>query len=186
MSNIKQMTEKERIEDFKSFLKEKNVEIPEEGVKWLIDNEFFISPASTKFHLNYDGGLYEHSKNVTLELEKLTKDLNLIWERPSSPYIIGFLHDVCKIDQYVYDKDKKQYVWNEKQLVLGHGDKSVKYINDYILKLTKEEEACILYHMGSFTTDRAKWSDYTNGIHEYVNVLYTHMADMYASHVVEK
>lgn len=186
MTTIKDMTEKEKIEDFKKYLQENKVEIPEKGVQWLIDNGFFIAPASTKFHLNYEGGLYEHSKNVADKLVDLTKRLELKWERKSSPFIVGLLHDVCKIDQYVYDKNINSYIWNEKQLVLGHGDKSVKYINDYILNLTPEESECILYHMGSFTTDRAKWTDYTNGIRTYQNVLFTHMADMYASHVIEK
>lgn len=186
MSKIKLMNEKERIDDFKNYVKENNIEIPEQGVQWLIDNGFFIAPASTKFHLNYEGGLYEHSLNVAKKLVDLTEKLDLKWERVSSPYIVGLLHDVCKIDQYIYDKDKKSYIWNEKQLVLGHGDKSVKYINDYILKLTQEEQECVLYHMGSFTTDRAKWSEYTNAIHSHQNVLFTHMADMYASHVIEK
>ena len=39
-----------------------------EGVDYVIEDleslGFFDAPASTKFHLNYDGGLCEHSLNV--------------------------------------------------------------------------------------------------------------------------
>lgn len=176
--------EKERIAEFREFIKD--TEIPEEGIQWLIDNGFFIAPASSKYHLCYEGGLYEHSKNVADTLIKFGKDLNFKWQRASSPYIIGLLHDVCKIDQYVFDKDKKQYVWNEKQSILGHGDKSVKLINEHIIKLTDEEKECILNHMGAFTTDRAKWAEYTNAINKYHSVLLTHSADVYATHVLER
>lgn len=31
---------------------------------YLIDNGFFIAPASTKYHGNYAGGLFDHSMNV--------------------------------------------------------------------------------------------------------------------------
>ena len=33
-------------------------------IQWLEDSDFFVAPASTRFHGNYDGGLCEHSLNV--------------------------------------------------------------------------------------------------------------------------
>lgn len=177
------MKEEERILEFENFVKDK---IPKEGINWLIKNGFFTAPASTKYHLNYEGGLFEHSMNTAKSLLELTKNQNLQWKRPESPYIVGLLHDVCKIDQYKYDKKNNSYVWNDEQEVLGHGDKSVKYCNDYIIKLNEEEEYCILNHMGAFTTDKEKWSEFTDGIHKYQNVLWTHVADMMASHIIER
>lgn len=50
--------------------------------------------------------------------------------------------------------------------------------------LTEEEIMCIRYHMGAFT-DKEEWSDYTRAIHKYPNVLWTHQADMIATHIVE-
>lgn len=177
-------TTEDRINEFKEFVN--GTIITEQDIEWLTHNGFFTAPASTKYHLNYEGGLYEHSKHVADALLMYTKKLDLKWQRNDSPYIIGLLHDLCKIDQYIYDATKKQYIWNEKQLILGHGDKSVKYINDNLFELTEEEAECILHHMGAFNTDRAKWTDYTNAIHKYPNVLYSHMADIYATHIVEK
>lgn len=176
-------TTEDRINEFKEFVN--GTIFTEKDIDWLIHSGFFTAPASTKYHLNYEGGLYEHSKHVADALIMYTKKLNLKWQREDSPYVIGLLHDLCKIDQYIYDRTKKQYFWNEKQLILGHGDKSVKYINDNLFELTDEEKECILNHMGAFNTDRAKWTDYTNAIHKHSNVLYTHTADIYATHIIE-
>lgn len=41
---------------------------------------------------------------------------------------------------------------------------------------------CIRYHMGAFT-DKSEWNDYTRAVRQYPNVLWTHQADMLASHV---
>ena len=45
-----------------------------------------------------------------------------------------------------------------------------------------EEIMCIRYHMGAFT-DKSEWNDYTRAVSQYPNVLWTHQADMLASHV---
>ena len=48
--------------------------------------------------------------------------------------------------------------------------------------LTDEEIMCIRYHMGAFA-DKSEWNDYTRAVSQYPNVLWTHQADMLASHV---
>lgn len=61
---------------------------------------YFSAPASAGHHGNTDGGLYDHSKMVTLELLNLTEKLGLRWERRDSIYIVGMFHDICKTDDY--------------------------------------------------------------------------------------
>lgn len=51
-----------------------------------------------------------------------------------------------------------------------------------VYTLTDEEIMCIRYHMGAFT-DKDEWNDYTRAVRNYPNVLWTHQADMLASHV---
>ena len=151
-------------------------------VEKLKDIGFFEAPASTKWHGAYKGGLFDHSYAVGRELQKLTDDLGLEWERWASPWIVGIFHDLCKVDTYRFDDETQSYVWDDKDvMVKGHGIKSVVYASK-ILELTPEEEACILYHMGAFTPEK-EWSNYTEAIHKYPNVLYTHTADMIASHI---
>lgn len=51
------------------------------------------------------------------------------------------------------------------------------------MTLTEEEIMCIRYHMGAFV-EKEELRDYTGAVHRYANVLWTHQADMLASHVV--
>lgn len=140
---------------------------------------FFDAPASTKYHGNYEGGLFDHSYLVAKWLMDLTKKNNLQWKSKNSPYIIGLFHDLCKCDQYV--KTDSGFEYAKDTLIKGHGDKSVM-IASTLMQLTEEEVACIRYHMGAFTPQE-EWSQYTNAIHKYPNVLWTHTADMIASHI---
>ena len=61
---------------------------------YLKDGGFLTAPASTKFHGNYDGGLFDHSVAVMETLVKLTHDNNLKWQRKASPYVIA-LSSLC-------------------------------------------------------------------------------------------
>ena len=74
-------------------------------------------------------------------------------------------------------------VWeyNPDTLLKGHGDKSVMLLSQFYT-LTDEEIMCIRYHMGAFT-DKSEWNDYTRAVSQYPNVLWTHQADMLATHV---
>lgn len=163
--------------------------IPGNMIDWLAANGWFSAPASTKYHGNHEGGLLEHSAAVMEFLVQLTKDNALSWKNPRSPYIVGMFHDLCKIDQYipnhcdgVYHRDPISWDYNPNTLLKGHGDKSVMLLSQFYT-LTEEEIMCIRYHMGAFT-DKSKWNDYTRAVRLYPNVLWTHQADMLASHVL--
>lgn len=142
---------------------------------------FFTAPASTRFHGNYEGGLFDHSFKVAETLVRLTKYNNLDWERKESPYIIGMFHDLCKTDYYISNGTGHCWEYNDDCLLKGHGEKSVMLLSQFYT-LTEEEIMCIRYHMGAFTP-KEEWSDYTRAVHTYPNVLWTHHADMIASHV---
>lgn len=150
----------------------------------LIELGFCKAPASTKYHGNDVGGLFEHSVCVATELARLSLQLDLTWERKESPLIIGLFHDLCKVDQYIRQSDGT-YKWNT-EVDQRHAAKSIDYIEKYTdLKLTDEERACILHHMGAFGTDEEKKA-YSEAIKKYPNVLYTHTADMIASQIKNK
>ena len=155
--------------------------------EWLIENGFFTAPASTKYHGSYEGGLFDHCCNVAQVLVEMTKRENLEWQNERSPLIIGMFHDLCKIDSYepIYDPtrpdDAPTFKYNTDTLLTGHGDKSVMLISEH-MQLTEEEVMCIRYHMGAFT-DKEEWRYYTRAVNQYPNVLWTHQADMIASHI---
>lgn len=143
---------------------------------------FFDAPASTKYHGNYPGGLFDHSFIVTTSLISLTKRMELKWKRPESPYLVGMLHDLCKTDQYTIQEDGS-ITFNKNLPLCGHGDKSV-IIAQSMLDLTEEEVLCIRWHMGAYETDTNLWNNYGAAIEKYANVLWTHTADMMASRVL--
>ena len=141
---------------------------------------FFVAPASTKYHGNYEGGLFDHSLAVTEALVELTHKLNLHWNRKSSPYIVGMFHDLCKCDDYYFDNASDSY--KKKDVTLnGHGEKSV-IIAQNITGLTEEEMLCIRWHMGAYD-DKENWNILGRAIEQYPNVLYTHTADMIAARI---
>lgn len=172
--------------------------LPFDMLDWLVNKGFFKAPASTKYHGAHEGGLYQHSTSVMKFLVQLTKDNDLHWQDERSPYIVGMFHDLCKIDQYRLIAEEPvletpspsgefkgsfsvRYEYNPHTLLKGHGEKSVMLLSQFY-RLTEEEIACIRYHMGAFTP-KEEWNDYTGAIHTYPNVLWTHQADMLASHV---
>jgi len=161
------------------FMERMSPYVNREMTAWLESHGFFTAPASTKYHGSYEGGLFDHSFEVAQTLWKLTKDNNLKWERPESPLIVGMFHDLCKTDSY--KSDMAGWTYNNDTLLKGHGVKSVMMLAS-LMKLTEEEVACIRYHMGAFTA-QDEWNDYTRAVHRYPNVLWTHHADMIASHV---
>lgn len=176
------MTEEMRIEQLRKFTKQ----LGGNTVEALIVRGFCTAPASTKYHGAYDGGLFDHSMQVVRRLLMLTRREKLKWERRESPIIVGMLHDLCKVDQYrkLSPSDaelkgrKYEHVETE---VKGHGEKSVIYAKK-LIDLTDEETACILNHMGAFD-EKENWNRYKGAIHIYRNVLWTHTADMMASHI---
>ena len=193
------MTLAERIEKFNNLMGDI---VPPEVKKDLLDKGFFTAPASTKYHGNYEGGLFDHSYTVARYLKKLTEYCRLGWQNPRSPLLVGMFHDLCKIDQYIPQYEMREELepsllndpkptkfvetlcgdeYNPATLLKGHGDKSVMVLAQYF-KLTEEEIMCIRYHMGAFC-DKSEWNDYTRAVHKYTNVLWTHQADMFASHV---
>ena len=176
------MSHNARVDLFKRFVKEQNLNIADEKIKILEDMSYFDAPASTKFHLSYEGGLFEHSVNVAIILNNITKDCSLSWQRDCSPYIIGLFHDICKCDLYL-KQPNGTYSYNV-DADQRHGLKSVELLKKLIY-ITDEEAACIEHHMGAFT-DKDKWKGYTDAIHKFENVLWTHTADMFASQVFEE
>ena len=91
-----------RITTFKNMLNSIFTENEIETLVLELDKmDFFTAPASTRYHGNYEGGLFDHSFEVTIALLDFTEKLGLTWQRSASPYIVGLFHDLCKTDNYV-------------------------------------------------------------------------------------
>lgn len=108
---------------------------------------YFTSPASTKFHSCFKGGLAHHSLGVYILLSRRNKELKLSIAEDSI-IITTLLHDVCKCG--AYKGDSKPYTWNRAQ-PKGHAMLSLIRIAPF-LELNELEEKMIKYHMGIYGT----------------------------------
>lgn len=165
----------DRIRLFNEFMGEHS---NSEMINVLVNKGFFTAPASTKYHGEYEGGLFDHSLMVAKELVNITLQMGLVWQNDRSPYIVGMFHDLCKCD--AYEKYSGKYTRSDKNAFPGHGDASVLVLSQ-IMSLTEEEVMCIRYHMGAYIQD--EWNYYDRAIRKYPNVLWTHTADMVASKI---
>ena len=133
-------------------------------------SDFFTAPASTRYHLSYDGGLVEHSLNVYyclkayMERDRVKNEYRLT-ATDETIALIALLHDVCKTNCYqksfrnVKDENGKwqkvpSYEFSD-PMPYGHGEKSV-YIISGFMHLTREEAFAIRYHMGFAGTEDAR------------------------------
>ena len=162
------MTSKER------FIEIYNKHIKREGaaqlLEYLLSSDFFVAPASSRFHLCCEGGLCEHSLNVYdclvsyLDTKRARETFGFSYSDESIA-IVSLLHDLCKIGVYKKGfrnvKDEKG-AWQrvdtfeyDDKLPYGHGEKSV-YIISGFMRLTREEAFAIRYHMGYSSTEDAR------------------------------
>lgn len=128
---------------------------------------FFQAPASSKFHLNHEGGLLEHSLNVCKvglmlreQMLALKPDLEESLNK-ESVIIAALLHDICKAD--IYRKcirkrkdrlgqwvDYETYELDYSDFPLGHGEKSVIVLLRMGLDLSDDEIMAIRWHMSAW------------------------------------
>ena len=152
---------------FIELLKTTNRQGIDDLVEELEDLGFFKAPASTKFHLNEDGGLVQHSLNVckaALSMRKsmIELDDSLLEALPKDSVIIAsLLHDTCKADIYkpTMKKEKNRFgMWCDvpgydvdySNFPLGHGEKSVIVLLWSGFELTDDEIMAIRWHMNAW------------------------------------
>ena len=128
-----------------------------ELIDWLEASDFFVAPASSKYHGSYAGGLVEHSLNVYKCLKQVVEkypELNISDETVA---IVALFHDLCKANCYkigfrnVKDDDtgqwyKKEVYEIDEKFPMGHGEKSciiiqcrMKFFKDIIQYLLPGE-----------------------------------------------
>lgn len=145
-------------------------------IKSLEDIGYFAAPASMRHHLNYAGGLAEHSINVTNN----TLGLGVFKERMSA-FRFGMLHDLVKC--YCYRKAKTGNGYSFAQLHYpGHGVASALLCAELGIHLTDEERCAIVWHMGAFGLDEEQLKEYHAALERFPRqLILSHAADHLAS-----
>ena len=177
----------------------------EEVINYLEKAGFYTAPASAGNHLNYEGGLLEHSMNVynmAMAIRKSIVAMKPEMEKklPEKSIIIAaLLHDVCKASIYKKTKKwnmgdggkwgmKESYTTNYSQMPFGHGEKSVIILLDLGLKMTVDEMVAIRWHMGAWDLAFQSYEMKVNineGSKSYPLLSLIQAADNMATHILE-
>lgn len=174
-------------------------------MEYIRKSDFYTAPASTRYHLSCEGGLLQHSLNVLDALRGLLiavpggceyrvhgKPVARLTEE--NVIIMALLHDICKTYFYTTSwrnaKNEQTGKWEKvpyfavkDRMPLGHGDKSVMIIKQY-MNLTNDEMYAIWWHMGF--TDTQDTLSMANALSIYPIIWELHTADMMASYMMEK
>ncbi len=185
-----------RADEFRGLVRE---HIHRDGIgnlmKYLETTDFFVAPASTRYHGAWEGGLCEHSLNVYRALNRFCSAATepYGWEYSSETLaVVSLFHDICKTGCYgVEMRNRKDetgtwvkvpyYTFND-PLPYGHGEKSV-YILSGFIRLSREEAFAIRYHMG-FSNDDSK-SNVGKAFEMFPLAFAMSVADMESTYFVE-
>ena len=183
-------------------------------LKWLNKSDFFIAPASTKYHCNYPGGLCEHSLNVYNNLITLVEQfashseyienekgiaINIVPNYSDDAIkLVSLLHDISKTNFYEhYYRNTKDDNGNWVQVleykikddanrfIYGNHEQTSEYMASTFFPLTVEERSAILHHHGGRSWDSAQ-DDMSSVFNRYSLALLLHMADMLSTFINEK
>ena len=130
---------------------------------WIEESDFFVAPASARFHNSCEGGLARHTLNVAtlagrlageyLESHPEVEDERLV----DKAVTCGILHDLCKVGLYSINDgtdeerpvDEWPYVYDKEQ-VRRHGTLSRKIVHEYMPHIDTAELDAIEWHMGAY------------------------------------
>lgn len=115
-------------------------------LKFLENNDFFEMPSSVVRHHNWEGGLAQHCLGVFDRLSETGGNL-----KEDSIILTSILHDICKIGKIYRTASGDWKERNEEELdIPGHGNRSVKLLENLGLDLNREEKGAIRWHMGGW------------------------------------
>ena len=164
-------------------------------LEWLEGTDFFVAPASTKFHCACENGLLMHSLNVYKVLKNRYFDENE--DSLESFTICSLLHDICKVQFYKVSKrnvknevtgawEQVPFYQVEDMFPYGHGEKSV-FLIERFMRLKTQEAMAIRWHMGGFDeTARAGGFSISLAFDKFPLSVKLHIADLEATYLYEK
>lgn len=157
--------------------------------KWLESTDFFVAPASTKYHGAFPGGLAAHSVEVAEETLRLL-DMHGAPDLRGSAVLCALVHDVCKTNYYKEGTKRQKGLdgeWHDMRtysvqdkLPLGHAEKSIYLVQRY-MSLSEKEAVAIRWHMGAYC-DQQQYSAMGQAFDTNPLALFLHLADMIDAH----
>lgn len=139
-----------------------------------LENRFREMPASVKFHHNYRGGLYDHTKEViqiALQLYDAFKN-NFVANGVSQDdvILISFSHDLDKINKYIKNKKRfgynyHEFVWNDSRIDTNDTAEVVNILGQYGINLDGNQLNALSFSHGGWSVDRGKMGTLATLIH---------------------
>lgn len=165
----------------------------EKCLTWLSTTDFFLAPASSRFHDSFAGGLCFHSLRVAQRIVDLMHTATFgDTSRLGDAVFCALIHDWCKIGLYEsYNKNVKNedtgawekvvaYRYTGKPLLkLGHGVTSMFLANKFF-RLNVEEATAIRWHMGAYRVSDEEFDELQNSNEEFLLVHLLQFADQLA------
>lgn len=174
-------------------------------------SDFFVAPASSRYHSAYKGGLCSHSLNVYRNLKKLVEgqwgDIPFPVITEDTIKIVALFHDISKMNFYesyavnkkVYREDGSKsdalgrFEWVSEEgfkakepanryLFGTHGQNSERMLSYYI-PLSEEESCAIINHHSVYDNPSLDISPIYN---RYSLAVLLHVADMLSTYIDEK
>lgn len=139
-------------------------------VEYLYENTcFFDSPASTKYHHVYKGGLAIHCIEIYNILVNSVKENNLPYDN-STLFLIAVGHDLDKLNRYVWDDSHRCFSYRNLRMDgMFHGSRGFNLLNKYLNGKIMERpdrnkiEVSICGHMGTYgrwNVEKQYWEDH--------------------------
>ncbi|MCI1991352.1 MAG: HD domain-containing protein [Oscillospiraceae bacterium] len=166
-----------------------------ELLAWLQTTDFFVAPASTKFHCACLGGLVQHSVSVYHVMRE--KHFDPKEDNEESFAVCALLHDICKAQFYKKGTrnfkneetgqwEKRPYYSIQDSYPYGHGEKSV-FLIERFMRLRASEAIAIRWHMGGFD-DAVKGGNFSisQAFEKYPLAVKLHLSDLESTYLREK
>lgn len=176
----------------------------------LENSDFYVAPASSKYHGAYAGGLVDHCLNVYFNLKRLVENKHLdVRYDDETLIIVALFHDFSKMNFYektaqnkkVYSPDGSKYdeigkydwvavssykvIDTQDRFLYGNHEQTAEYMIRQFIPLKLDESIAILHHMGGMSIDSAK-DDISSIYNKCPLALLLHLADMLATYIDER
>lgn len=210
IKNISEDKIKENKHIFIDLLKSTERECVDSLINYLEDKtDFFIAPASTRYHGSFEGGLCAHSLSVYNYATKLAKVLfeeSEIEIPEDSLKIVALLHDISKVNTYeISYSNKKEYspngskwdengkfdwvsvkgykmIDNENRFIFVNHECASEFICRQFIPLRMAESVAIMLHHNGMSKDSIPGDMAAINYAKYPLALILHEADLLAAY----
>lgn len=135
-------------------------------------------PASTKFHHNWNGGLYDHVLEVIdfgiLLYDSFSRNSMICDFTKDDVIFVCFAHDLDKINKYVKNPDYRktgkstafqEFIWNQKNISINDIAEVVNVLMTNGISLTSVQLNALTFSHGGWSKDRGKMESLATVLH---------------------